>query len=157
MNYLYAMNIYIFIFLVHIVDNKERLFIKRTDNGKKEEFTLNVTTNGGGNFYNMLKANKIINQNMTKEEDICFVCSIDINAPSSKSSAIKDIYQKGQIIGSENGLIIIINYQDDIDAISEKIGNIDVNNQPDFNLIFDSTSSINVEFQLVEEKPKKTK
>ena len=113
MNYLYAMNIYIFIFLVHIVDNKERFFIKRTDNGKKVEFTLNTTTVGGENFYNMLKANKIINQNMTKEEDD-FLCSINISATPMKPSDIEDIYQIGQIIGNENGLIIFTKYLDDV-------------------------------------------
>jgi len=131
MNYLYAMNIYIFLFLVHIVANKERFFIKRTDNGKKVEFTLNVNTAGGGNFYNILKANKIINQNMTKGEEPLFLCPININAPPFKPSDIQIKYPIGQIIGNQNGLMIFLEELNE-NSINEKIGNIDVNNQPDF-------------------------
>ena len=159
MSNLFAMNIYIFIFLVHIVDNKERFFIKRTDNGKKVEFTLNVTTVGGGNFYNMLKANKTINQNMTFEETT-YDCFININAPPYQIGEALVIYPIGQIIGNQNGLIIFIENSYPVQTINEKIGNIDVNNQPEFYLVFDSTSLINVEFQLIEEKnetPKKRK
>ena len=152
MNNLYAMNIYLYIFLVNIVANKERFFIKRTDNGKIVEFTLNVTTAGGGDFYNIIKETKTINTSMKYTDQIFYACTIhNMNSPFMKQVDYSINYPIGQIIGNQNAFSVIITELNS-KYIFEKIGNINVTNQPEFNEIFDSTSPIVVEFQLVEEE-----
>jgi len=65
MSALYIMNIYIlYIFLLHFVANKERFFFKVNGYSEKIfEFTLNLNTVGGKDFYSQLKEKNLLESN----------------------------------------------------------------------------------------------
>jgi len=153
---LYAINIYIL--LLHIVANQERFFIKRKDQTQKIEFTLNVTTVGGNNFYNLLKSVKTINSISMKFNNNKYEGTIEnLNAPQSQSGPNTGC-DKGEIVAEENQITICTGSKI-IPKLIDKIGNIST--QPEFDEIFDKTN-INLEFQFQleeenNESPKKTK
>ena len=60
------MNLFIYIFLLHLVDNQTKFYFRDKDKGieDKKEFTLDLTNEYANQFYNILKANKTINVTM---------------------------------------------------------------------------------------------
>ena len=89
---------------------------------------------------------------MKYTDQIFYACTIhNMNSPFMKQVDYSINYPIGQIIGNQNAFSVIITELNS-KYIFEKIGNINVTNQPEFNEIFDSTSPIVVEFQLVEEE-----
>jgi len=154
---IYAMNIFLFIFLFHFVSNKESFFLKRKDTAQKIEFSLNVTTVGGKNFFNLLKEIKTTDSiTMIIYRKKAYKGTIEnLNAPKSIEGLNTGCY-KGEIIAEENLIYICTDYLLYPKGY-EKIGN--TSTQPELSAIFDTTANeIYVEFQLVEESnetPKK--
>jgi len=104
---LFSMNVYIYIFLLHFVANKDKFFLRKKGNEKEIEFTLDLSTDGGLNFYNGLKAkaNKIIQFTMYRYQSF-FDCEDDFEfGDNVKSVALR----KGDLGFSSTYLIIVLN------------------------------------------------
>ena len=107
---LYAMNVFICILVLHFVANKERFFLmKKGDNEKKYEFTIDFSTDGGKDFYSKLKVNKTIELTFSISGQ-CFLInpteSFPLKVDTSKHDGQSHIYHSGEIIAYSNNLQI---------------------------------------------------
>ena len=155
-----AMNIFIFIFIFHLVANQEKLFLKLKDSEEiKLEFTLNNNTNGGKLLYNILKENKTYVLEMQYDNNNgYFKGNIQNIGPSIVGAFVSAInYEKGEIIGITPNEFCIIKSLLSINKKYTRIGKI---TQPEkMDTIFGS-DPITLEFLLVEEEnetPKENK
>ena len=113
---LYSMNIILYIFLIQFVVNKERFFFRKKGVEKKLEFTLDLNTLGGMNFYKYLNETKIREVKMTF--DLYFINGIILFGEVGVKQT--DNYQKGDLIATNNWLYIQIKAK--FDDAYEKIG-----------------------------------
>jgi len=157
MSKLYAMNICLYILLLHFVANKEKLFMRIKGSEKKIEFSLDLNTKGGISLYNILKQ-KPLEYNMERQS----------NKFQGKDQIqnIGNDYQprfleKGQL-GFQPNELIIVTESDEV--MSNKIG--EFTNLEEFDSFVSETATGTIytfEFLLVEEKdephetPKKRK
>jgi len=151
MYYLYAMNIYIYIFIFHLVANQEKYFLKLNGIENKIEINLNLESTGGQNLRNILKKNKTIESRMGRSSNNRYyeVSLADIGPKPKSKYPPETKYQKGEI-AANNGKVLIFVFQSSTAALYERIGNII--NPTEFPT---STSSTSLKFLLEEEKEEK--
>ena len=128
MSALYIMNIYIlYIFLLHFVANKERFFFKVNGYSEKIfEFTLNLNTVGGKDFYSQLKEKKSFGiqflplTNYFKVNDNNGNFRLMVNTSIEGASNVT--YQLGEILADTNLLMLARTVFNE--GYHERIGNI---------------------------------
>jgi len=132
--------------LFHFVDNKDRFFFKLKNNEVKIEFTLNISTVGGLNFYNYLKANKIIEFSMGRsDESKCFASTtkfgfaenVEIQNSMEKGELASDSYQLIIITGSKNSNYNVIGKLKKLEDLDTIINSTENRRQYPFEFLFE--------------------
>jgi len=147
------MNLFIYIFLLHLVDNKAKFYFKNIDKEDKYEFTLNLTNEYANQFYNILKANKTISVPMEVNKDDKNFYGTVMNIGRDHESSIYGFnFQRGEIVVGKNSLYIFLlsaTVAYDYDRIGQII------NTTNFETYFDSEKATLVFYLEGEEEKEK--